>query len=51
MLGEEVSVKVEGWCKVCHQSTDFLMIGTITTPKTARIDTALSPLVLFSIDE
>lgn len=49
--GAEVIVKVEGWWRVCHQSTDFLMIGMMITPTTEIKDAALSPFCLLSIEE
>ena len=51
MLGAEVKEKVEGWCKVCHQSTDFLIIGIIAIPTKESIETARSAFALSSIDE
>ena len=49
--GEEVNVKVDGWWSVCHQSTDFFITGIIAKPTIDKIETALSALVLSSIDE
>ena len=51
MEGAEVIVKVEGWWSVCHQSTDFLIIGIITTPTTEINEAALSPFGLLFIEE
>ena len=51
MEGAEVMVKVEGWWRVCHQSTDFLIIGIIITPTTDIKEAALSPFCLLSIEE
>ena len=49
--GADVIVKVEGWWSVCHQSTDFLIIGIINTTTTDINEAALSPFCLLSIDE
>ena len=37
MAGFSVSLKVEGWCRVSHQSTEYLMIGMFTSPTMARM--------------
>ena len=37
-----------GWCKVFHQSTDHLIIGKFTIPRSVSIDAYLSPLDLSS---
>ena len=51
ILGDEVIVNVEGWWRVCHQSTDFFITGMIAKPTIDKIETALSAFVLSSIVE
>src|SRR5690606_6350183 len=49
IAGFSVSLKVAGWCSVFHQSTEYLMIGILTTPtmaSTAQALAALSRLVI-----
>ena len=42
--GESVRVIDAGWCKVDHQSTDFLIIGKLIVPTMTKIDINLSDL-------
>ena len=49
--GAEDIVKVEGWWRVCQQSTDFLITGILTIPTTDKIDDALSAFCRLSITE
>src|SRR5512145_3404100 len=35
MAGAAVRRKVAGWCRVSHQSTEYLMIGMLITPTMA----------------
>ena len=37
-----------GWCKVLHQSTEYLIIGIFTIPKIVMIEVILNTLSLFS---
>ena len=46
MLGALNFEILAGWCKVFHQSTDHLIIGKFTIPKSVRIDAYLSPFDL-----
>src|SRR5690606_18081232 len=39
-----VTVEVAGWCRLVHQSTEYLMIGMFTTPTTASSAVALAAL-------
>src|SRR5690554_1952064 len=44
IAGFSVMVKVAGWCNVFHQSTEYLMMGILTTPTIAKIAQALAAL-------
>ena len=44
MDGELVRVIDAGWCKVDHQSTDFLIMGKLIVPTMTKIDINLSDL-------
>ena len=44
MDGESVRVIEAGWCKVDHQSTDFLIMGKLIVPIITKIDINLSDL-------
>src|SRR3990167_4631819 len=49
MAGLDTTLKVAGWCRVFHHSTEYLMIGIFTTPtmaSTAQALAALSRLVM-----
>jgi len=45
MVGPPMRNTLSPWCKVCHQSTENLMIGMLTKPTTARIAAARAPRV------
>ena len=32
MVGAEVNVKLDGWCSVFHQSTEYLITGKLNEP-------------------
>ena len=44
IAGFSVMVKVAGWCRVFHHSTEYLMIGMFTTPTMASTAQALAAL-------
>ena len=49
IAGFSVTLKVAGWCRVFHHSTEYLMIGMLITPtidSTAQAFAALSRLLM-----
>ena len=44
MVGDDVSVMLDGWCKVFHQFTENFMIGIFIAPTIAIIDDILFDL-------
>ncbi len=45
MAGCSVILKVAGWCRVFHHSTEYLMIGRFTRPTKASMAEALPAAV------
>jgi hypothetical protein len=41
MVGAEVNVMLELWCRVFHQSTEYFITGKLSEPMIAIIDETL----------
>ena len=50
MVGAEVRVMLEGWWRVCHQSTEYFIIGKLNNPMVAIIDVILLAFSKLSIN-
>tara|TARA_Y100000741_G_C17950286_1_gene435520 strand:+ start:363 stop:530 length:168 start_codon:yes stop_codon:yes gene_type:complete len=45
MVGDDVSVMLDGWCKVFHQFTENFIIGKLNNPIIAIIEDILLALL------
>ena len=50
MVGAEVSVILDGWCNVFHQSTEYLITGKLKRPIIAIIEEILFAFLKLLID-